>query len=947
METERPAPPERARFLDSLGFQPDRFQLDAFDVLDEGHNVLVAAPTGAGKTLVAHYAVERALAAGQRLFYTTPIKALSNQKYHDLVDDYGRDNVGLLTGDNAVNPDAPAVVMTTEVLRNMLYAGNPLDRLASVVLDEVHYLQDAYRGPVWEEVIIHLPRHIQLVCLSATVSNASELEEWIQTVRGPTSLVVETERPVTLDNHYLVAERNSNHLHLIKTARAGKANPSGFRFDIDPRSLQQRGRGRGQKGRGRPRRKWRTPNRPDVVELLRQRDLLPAIHFIFSRAACDDAARAVVDSGQVLTSTDERDRIRAILAEKVETLSELDLDVLRYDDFKAGLEAGVAPHHAGMVPPFKEAVEACFVRGLVKMVFATETLALGINMPARTVVLEKLTKFTGDHHEFLTPAQYTQLTGRAGRRGIDTEGKAVVLWSPFVRFEQVAELALSRKFVLSSSFRPTYNMAANLVRRYDPDRARQLLNLSFAQFRADAGVVRTEHRAERLLDRRRQITRRIEREHGPVEELRAALKLGRESDDERQAIALALGQLTPGEAVAADGPNLPVRLLTLAVAFRKGGRVRVTFVDDEGDTYEVTPADLDRIPMVTDRVTLPEPYLPNSVLFVHEAGERLAKATAGNGRKNGKGKGRKGKGVDGGRGRKGGGKGGRHRGGSDAAEADERRTVSSAADVPPAARKALRRLERVERDLDLIQSAANRRAESLAGQFDRVIELLVDRGHLDIDDEEWRLTDSVQRLARLYHECDLLVVEALEDGLFDGLNPAEVAGLASCFVYEERGGGPHHQPWFPSSSMRSRVTRLEGLHLNLVVEEERSRLPLTRKPDPGFLPIAHAWAAGGDLDEVLSDSEITAGDFVRTAKQLIDLLRQLGMLAIVPATAAAARAAADAVFRDLVAASSMLQGEGGGDRPSLDGEATDRPEQADGGRADDGLGEETAATAEP
>ncbi len=948
MEAERPQPPERSRFLDSLGFQPDQFQLDAFDVLDEGHNVLVAAPTGAGKTLVAHYAVERALAAGQRLFYTTPIKALSNQKYHDLVDDYGRHNVGLLTGDNAVNPDAPAVVMTTEVLRNMLYAGNPLDRLASVVLDEVHYLQDAYRGPVWEEVIIHLPRHIQLVCLSATVSNAAELEEWIETVRGPTSLVVETQRPVTLDNHYLVGERNSNHLHLIKTAKAGKANPSGFRFDIDPRSMQNQGRGRGQKGRGRPKRKWRTPNRPDVVELLRQRDLLPAIHFIFSRAACDDAARAVVDSGQILTSLAERDRIRAILAEKVETLSELDLDVLRYEEFKAGLEAGVAPHHAGMVPPFKEAVEACFVRGLVKMVFATETLALGINMPARTVVLEKLTKFTGDHHEFLTPAQYTQLTGRAGRRGIDTEGKAVVLWSPFVRFEQVAELALSRKFVLSSSFRPTYNMAANLVRRYDAERARQLLNLSFAQFRADAGVVRTEHRAERLVDRRRQITRRIEREHGPVDELRAALKLGREGDDDRQAIALALGQLTPGEAVAIDGPELPARLLTLAVAFRKGGKVRVKFVDDEGDLYEVSPADLDRIPVVTHDITLPEPYLPNSVLFIHEAGERLAKSTAGGGRKGGKG----GKGS-----KKGPRKGGRNRGGS-TSEPPQRPAVTSAADVPPAARKALRRLERVERDLDLIQSAANRRAESLAGQFDRVIDLLVDRGHLDIDDEGWRLTDSGQRLARLYHECDLLVVEALEAGVFDGLNAAEVAGLASCFVYEERGGGPHHQPWFPSSNLRSRVTRLEGLHLNLMVEEEDARLPLTRQPDAGFLAIAHAWAAGGDLDEVLGDSEITAGDFVRTAKQLIDLLRQLGMLAVVPATAKAARAASEAVFRDLVAASSIVQsaGEGGGGIDSSDdAEDTGGAERHTGtdgsGEADeptgDGNDEAATATVEP
>ncbi|MEL7156560.1 MAG: DEAD/DEAH box helicase, partial [Actinomycetota bacterium] len=821
------------------------------------------------------YAVELALAAGQRLFYTTPIKALSNQKYHDLVADYGRDQVGLLTGDNAVNPDAPAVVMTTEVLRNMLYAGNPLDRLASVVLDEVHYLQDAYRGPVWEEVIIHLPRHIQLVCLSATVSNASELEEWIETVRGPTSLVVETRRPVQLDNHYMVGERGNNHLHLIKTAKGGKANPSGFRFDIDPRQLQGRGRGRGHKGRGRPGRKWRTPSRPDVVELLRQRDLLPAIHFIFSRAACDDAARSVVDSGQILTSLAERDQIRVILAEKVEALSDLDREVLGYDRFREGLEAGVAPHHAGMVPPFKEAVEACFVRGLVKVVFATETLALGINMPARSVVLEKLTKFTGDHHEFLTPAQYTQLTGRAGRRGIDTEGKAVVLWSPFVRFEQVAELALSRQFVLSSSFRPTYNMAANLVRRYDQDRARQLLNLSFAQFRADAGVVRTEHRAERLIERRHQIARRIEREHGPVDELRAALKLGREDDDERQSIAFALGQLQPGNVIAAVGPELPARSVVVAVAFRKGGRVRAKLVDDEGDVFDVGPPDFDRVPVVTETITLPEPYLPNSVLFIHEAGERLAKSAPSGRRRR--------------------------------PEPEGPRTITSADDVPPAARKALRRLERIEGDLERIQSAASRRAESLAGQFDRVIDLLTSRGHLDFDDDgSWQLTGSGQRLARVYHECDLLVVEALEDGLFDGLNPAEVAGLASCFTYEERGGGPHRPPWFPSGALRSRCTRLEGLHLNLVVEEEEARLPLTRRPDPGFVAIAHAWAAGGDLDDVLGGEEITAGDFVRTAKQLIDLLRQLGLLAMVPATATAARAAADAVFRDLVAASSIL-----------------------------------------
>ena len=878
MESVRQPSPLRAAFIDRLGFEPDQFQLDAFDILDGGEHVLVAAPTGAGKTLVAHYAVELALSAGRRLFYTTPIKALSNQKYHDLVAEYGRDNVGLLTGDNAVNPDAPAVVMTTEVLRNMLYAGNTLDGLAAVVLDEVHYLQDAYRGPVWEEVIIHLPRHIQLVCLSATVSNAEELEAWIETVRGPTSLVVETSRPVKLDNHYLVGERSSNHLHFLATVRQGKPNPKGFRFDLDPRQRPGGPKGRGQKGKRRPGRKWRTPTRPDVVELLRHKDLLPVIFFIFSRAACNDAARAVVDSGQMLTSGAEREEIRSILAARVEALSELDLEVLDFERFRAGLEAGVAPHHAGMVPPFKEAVEACFARGLVKVVFATETLALGINMPARTVVLEKLTKFTGDRHEFLTPAQYTQLTGRAGRRGIDTEGKAVVLWSPFVRFDQVAELATSRQFVLSSSFRPTYNMAANLVRRYDQDRARQLLNLSFAQFRADAGVVRSEQRVERLRERRAQIEGKIERDWGPVDQLRAALRLGIEPDEENQSIAFALGNLGPGDIVTVDGPELPDQAIVLAVAVRKGGRVRVKLADTDATVYDIGAPDLDRSPVVVTSVDLPEPYLPNSVLFAHEAAQLLAARRSDR--------------ADG------------------PAPGDEegRPAILSAADVPPAARKALRRLERIEGDLAAVSSAANRRAESLAGQFDRVVALLADRGQLDLGARgAWALTDAGQRLARVYHECDLLVVEALDAGVFDGLNPAEVAGLVSCLVYEERGGSPGDQPWFPSAELRRRVGRLETLHRELNRAEDEARLPLTRSPDPGFVAVAHAWAAGGDLDDVLGDEDLTAGDFVRTAKQLIDLLRQLALLANEPTTAAAARSAADAVFRDLVAASSIVE----------------------------------------
>ncbi len=903
----------RTAFVDGLGFDPDEFQVEAFDAVDGGDHVIVAAPTGAGKTLVASYAVELGLDSGQRVFYTTPIKALSNQKFHDLVAAHGPENVGLLTGDNNINGDAPAVVMTTEVLRNMLYSGNSLDGLQTVVLDEVHYLQDAYRGPVWEEVIIHLPRTVQLVCLSATVSNAEELANWIETVRGPTTLVVETDRPVELTNRYVVGERSGHHLHFMKTLQGRRANPKGFRYDHDPSGGKggKGGRGKGgnrgggNRGRGGDprRRKWRTPDRVDVVSLLAGKDLLPAIHFIFSRAACDDAARAVVSAGISLTSESEREQIREIVASHVRVLEEADLAILDYKGFLSRLECGVAAHHAGMVPPFKEAVEACFVRGLIKVVFATETLALGINMPARTVVLEKLTKFTGEHHEFLTPAQFTQLTGRAGRRGIDTHGEALVLWSPFVRFDQVADLASSKQFVLRSSFRPTYNMAANLVRRYEPERARQLLNLSFAQFRVDSGVVHTEQRVEKLLNRRAQVEGRIEKDFGPVDELRAAAATPPVESRDEQAIAFALSRIDPGDVLDIDGPDLPSPVAVLAVAFRKGGRIRVKVTDREGEVYEITPADLMQPPAKAGIVELPEPYMPNSVSFVYEVSKNMARTRLAAP------KNRKSLGPTG--------------------------EVQSRTELEPAAVKALRKLDRIERDLARTRASAAAKADSLGAQFDRVIELLRIRGHL----YDWDLTGSGQRLARLYHESDLFLIEVLVDGLFDELNTAELVALASVFVYEERrSSGPRIEPWYPSSELRRRFRQAQAKHLDLVNDESDLRLPLTREPHAGFMAVAHGWASGGGLDDVLADEEFTPGDFVRTAKQLIDLLRQLAKLAPEPQTASRARAGAEAVYRDLVAASSIVEpgaGSDGDDSDDSDGddEDADQTEDSDG---DDG-----------
>ncbi len=886
----------RSAFVEGLGFEPDRFQIEAFDALDAGSHVIVAAPTGAGKTLVAAYAVDRAIADGTRVFYTTPIKALSNQKYHDFVAAYGAENVGLLTGDNSINGEAPVVVMTTEVLRNMLYAGRTLDRLQAVVLDEVHYLQDSYRGPVWEEVIIHLPRSVQLVALSATVSNAGELAEWMGTVRGDTALVVETRRPVELENHYLVAERGGPKLHMIRTLVSGKANDKGFRFDPDHRGGAPRGaKGRGNSNRRkdqrhRPRAKWRTPGRVDIVDELRRNDLLPAIFFIFSRAGCAEAAAAVRDAGLVMTSKADRKQIREIADEHVQGFDAASLELLGYEDFLAALLSGVAPHHAGMVPPLKETVEACFVRGLTKVVFATETLALGINMPARTVVIDKLTKFTGEHHEALTPAQYTQLTGRAGRRGIDTHGQAVVLWSPFVQFEQVANLAASKEYVLRSAFRPTYNMAANLVRRYDEERARQLLNLSFAQFRVDADVVRGAEKLERLRDRKHQQISRLEAEYGPIDELRAAVETRVEASADLQDVSFALSQIKPGQILevdgAVDGHQLPSPVTAISVAYRKGRRIKVVVVDDASDTYEINATSLNEPPTVLGAVELPEPYLPHSMTFIHDVSQAMVRARLVSAKR----RKRLGPGT----------------------------SISSVLDVPPAARKGLKRIDKIDAQIENLVKNSNKQSESLGRQFERVVDLLEDRGHLD----GWALTDTGQRLARLYHECDLLLIEALDEGLFDGLSAPEISALASAFAFEDRRLGPAVELWYPSRELRRRFGALTRIHNDLAKAEKHARLPITREPDAGFMAMAHGWASGGDLSHVLEDEEITAGDFVRTAKLLIDLLRQIAQLAPVPDTGRAAARAADAVFRDLVAASSIVEP----DEPAPDDTAPDGPE---------------------
>ena len=473
---------------DGRPFELDRFQVEAMAAVDAGRSVLVSAPTSSGKTVVAEHAIDSALAAGRRAFYTAPIKALSNQKFRDLGERLGHDAVGLMTGDQVIAPEAPVVVMTTEVLRNMLYAGSPAtEGLGWVVLDEVHFLEDPYRGAVWEEVVLNLAEDVGIVALSATVSNAEELGDWLTAERGPTTVVRENRRPVRLNSHYLVAERGRpRRVHRLSIRRGNQSNSDGRRFDVD----RQTRHGRGRRG-------WASPRRDEVLAELSRHDMLPAIHFIFSRAGCDEARDVMIRDGVQLNDAAEERAVDALVDDRLADLPEADLAALGVRAWRDGLRRGVAAHHAGLVPAFKEVTEELFAAGLLKIVYATETLALGVNLPARAVVIDRLTKFNGQTHQVLTPGQFTQLTGRAGRRGLDDEGHALVCWSPFVAFERVAGLAGSRDFVLRSAFRPTYNMVANLILGRTRSEAADLLSRSFAQFQLDRQGVAIHQAAEK------------------------------------------------------------------------------------------------------------------------------------------------------------------------------------------------------------------------------------------------------------------------------------------------------------------------------------------------------------------------------------------------------------------------------------------------------------------
>ncbi len=866
----RAAFPAFTDFTADVDFELDEFQVEACHALEEGAGVLVAAPTGAGKTVVGEFAVHLALRQGRKCFYTTPIKALSNQKYNDLVSRYGAANVGLLTGDNAINGDAPVVVMTTEVLRNMLYASSAtLAGLGYVVMDEVHYLADRFRGAVWEEVIIHLPESVALVSLSATVSNAEEFADWLVTVRGHTAVVVSEHRPVPLWQHMLVGKRMFDLFSSRGEAKAREVDPELLRHTRDiVRRLEPVRRG----GRGGPRHKGLVPNRPDVIERLDREGLLPAITFIFSRAGCDAAVQQCLRAGLRLTTPEEREQIRALAEGRTGDLAAEDLQVLGYWEWLDGLQRGIAAHHAGMLPVFKEVVEELFVRGLVKAVFATETLALGINMPARSVVLEKLVKFNGETHADLTPGEYTQLTGRAGRRGIDIEGHAVVVWNPDIDPRHVAGLASTRTYPLRSSFRPSYNMAVNLVATVGRERARELLETSFAQFQADRAVVglaRQVQRNREALDAYAESMACHLGDFAEYAELRRAIKdreanLSRSGAAQRRAAAAeSLERLKVGDVIRVPGGRRAGLAIVLEPGHQPLGDSRPMVLTEDRWAGRLSIADFPSEVEAISKVRVPRNFNPRSPQARRDLASALRTVSSG---------------LDHPRGR---------RARSSAADdetlarlrAELRQHPCHGCDEREEHARWAERHQRLARDTAALEQRVHNRTGSLARTFDRVCALLEARGYLHED----TVTGEGTRLARIWSESDLLVAECLRHKVWDGLSAAELAGAVSALVYEARRAEDPDGP-VPAGPLRDALTATARLWAELESDESERGLQLTRQPDVGFVWPAFRWARGESLEKVLrsaatAEGEMPAGDFVRWCRQVLDLLDQVAAAA--------------------------------------------------------------------
>ncbi len=852
-------------------FPLDDFQLEAIDALNQGQSVVVSAPTGSGKTLVGEYAIHRALAHGQKVFYTTPLKALSNQKLRDFREQFGVENVGLMTGDFSVNREASVVVMTTEIFRNMLYAevergDDPLADVEAVVLDECHYMNDSQRGTVWEESIIHCPSSVQLVALSATVANAGQLTDWIDRVHGPTRLVLSDFRPVPLDFSFCSAKGlhpllNDERTGLHPNCKVWRAPKGSNRKGKSPRPPQPE-----------------APPLAFVVAQMAERDMLPAIYFIFSRRGCDKAMR---DLGKIcLVNQAEQARIRARLEAFVRATPE----AVREGGHDEALLRGIAAHHAGVLPAWKELIEELFQQGLVKVVFATETLAAGINMPARSTVISALSKRTERGHRPLMGSEFLQMAGRAGRRGLDTQGYVVTVQSRFEGVREAGQLATSPADPLVSQFTPSYGMVLNLLQRNELPKAKELVERSFGRYLATLDLVEDEARIADLLQQLEALTgsgeevawddfEDYEKQRGRLREERRIQRILQQQAEETLAheLTLALRFSSEGTLLSLKSPQLKGRV-TPAVIVEKiegpGQFPQLLCLSDENvwilvPCHAVVSLHAELSCLQVQGVQAPVLHHIGEIRHGDQASGGLALAVAHMAR--------------------------RHDmatpqydlAGEVQAQALLVRDLELALELHPAhlrgdrkkITKQRQRMEELEIEIEERQRILHHRANRHWETFLSLIDILRFFGCL-AGSEGLEPTEIGRTVAAIRGDNELWIGLALMSGHLDELEPADLAAVLEAISTEVN--RPDLWSGYPPPPAADEALHdLRGIRRELLRQQEQAEVVVPVWYEAELMGLVQAWAKGVSWNDLIANSSLDEGDVVRIMRRTVDLLAQI------------------------------------------------------------------------
>ncbi|MBD2597505.1 RNA helicase [Nostoc spongiaeforme FACHB-130] len=855
-----PAPSPEINLGSIFPFDLDQFQKNAIASLNAGRSVVVCAPTGSGKTLVGEYAIYRALARKKRVFYTTPLKALSNQKLRDFREKFGADLVGLLTGDASINRDAPILVMTTEIFRNMLY-GTPIGQVGislvdveAVVLDECHYMNDRQRGTVWEESIIYCPREVQLAALSATVANSEQLTDWLNQVHGPTDLIYSDFRPVPLEFHFC----NPKGLFPLLNDTQNK---------INPRLIKKHRKGQVDKGKnGRP----EAPGIIYTLSQLQQRDMLPAIYFIFSRRGCD---KAVAEVGDLWLVNGQESQI---LREQIDDFLNRNPEAGRSGQI-APLYRGIAAHHAGILPAWKVLVEELFQQGLIKVVFATETLAAGINMPARTTVISTLSKRTDTGHRLLNASEFLQMAGRAGRRGMDKQGHVVTVQTPFEGAKEAAYLATSKPDPLVSQFTPSYGMVLNLLQTHTIEQARELVERSFGQYIANLHLKPEYDEIAELQAQLAQLQEQIaavdENEIAIYEKLRQRLKTERQllktlqrqaQDDRQEELVMMLGFAVSGTLLSLKGKNITVSAPVMAVLVGKSPGVQAPYfvcLGQDNRWYVATTEDVMNLHAELPRLDVPGDILPPSELIFKpgqsyrgdeqtaaiaklipnldetlnlppEVAEQLSRVTA----------------VE---------------------EQIENHPLRQSGNASTIFKRRARYVE-LEAELEQLQGQVAQQSQRHWEEFLNLIEILQHFGCLD----NLVPTELGQMAAAIRGENELWLGLVFASGEFNQLDPQHLAAAVAALVTETP--RPDSRVNFDlSEEVVEALAKLRGIRRQMFQLQRRYNVALPIWLEFELIAIVEQWALGMEWTELCNHTSLDEGDVVRILRRTLDLLSQI------------------------------------------------------------------------